>query len=204
MTAKRTTNAKSTPNQTAPTPDRPDVPSDAFQSATPRKSASQPANSAPSPTSAAGQKKHRACMARHQRKCAVCHHPQRKEIEQDYLRWRSPSEIAREYGLADHRPIYRHMHATGIFARRRNKLRLALDPLIERVMDVKVTAHAILKAIATSDSLAGSRKWIGRPGVRNVRGVNRFARPEINAAIADEVEGISNRESSELEPDATR
>ena len=143
-------------------------------------------------------------MGRHRRKCAVCHHPNCEEIEQEFLRWRSPSEIAREYGLADHRPIYRHMHATGIYARRQDRLRVALDPLIEKVMDVKVTARAILRAIATSNNLKDARKWIGRPGVRNVRGVNRFAHAEINAAIADEAERTSNRESAELEPDATR
>jgi hypothetical protein len=94
-------------------------------------------------------KERRASMGRRQRKCPVCHHPQRKEIEQEYLRWRSPAAIAREYGLTN------------------------------------------------------ARKWIVRPGVRIARGVNRLARCEINAAIADQLQDLSNRESAELKPDAT-
>lgn len=47
------------------------------------------------------------------------------------------------------------------------------------------------------------RASIGRPRVRIARGVNRFARSEINAAIADELQDLSNRESAVLKPDAT-
>jgi hypothetical protein len=145
----------------------------------------------------------RASIDRHQRKCTVCHHPPRKEIEQEYLRWRSPAAIAREYGLTGPTTIYRHVHATGIFARRRARLRLALDPLVERVTEVNVTVREILSAIKTSANLNNARKWIGRPRVWIARGVNRFARSEINAAIADELQDLSNRESAESKPDAT-
>jgi len=86
---------------------------------------------------------------------------------------------------------------------RRVRLRLALDPLIEQVTEVTVTAREILSTIKTSANLNNARKWIGRPGARIARGVNRFARSEINGAIADELQGLSNRESAELKPDAT-
>ena len=166
--------------------------------------AGQPTRTArPAPSNAA-QKEPRASLGRHQRKCTVCHHPQRNEIEQDYLRWGSPTAIARVYSLSGPTAIYRHVHATGIFARRRARLRLALDPLIEQVAEVNITAHAIISAIKTSFNFQNARKWIGRPGTPTARGVNRFARPQINAAIAEEVQKISNRESVGLEPDATR
>jgi hypothetical protein len=166
--------------------------------------ANQITSSMPSTTGATAPKKHRASMARHRRKCAVCHHPNCQEIEEEYLRWRSPAAIALQYGLAGHATIYRHMHATGIFARRRNRLRLALDPLIEHVAEVNVTANAILRAVATCANLKDARKWLGRPGVRNSCGVNRFARPAIDTAIKDEAQRISNRETVKLEPDASR
>ena len=50
----------------------------------------------------------------------------------------------------------------------------------------------------------GRRASIGRPRVRIAHGANRFARSEINAAIADELQDLSNqRESATLKPDAT-
>ena len=73
----------------------------------------------------------RAAMGPHTRRCNVCRHPNRKAIEHEFLRWRSPDQIAREYGIPDHSSIYRHVHATGIFARRRKAVRVALESVIE-------------------------------------------------------------------------
>jgi len=189
---------------TGPKSSRPGIHSRTTPSAATYNLADQAASAQPLANSAPLQKKRPASLGRHQRKCTVCHHPQRQEIEQDYLRWGSPTAIARVYGLSGPTAIYRHVHATGIFARRRARLRLALDPLIEQVAEVNITAHAIISAIKTSFNFQNARKWIGRPGTPTAGGVNRFARPQINAAIADEAQRISNRESAELEPDATR
>jgi hypothetical protein len=54
----------------------------------------------------------RAKMGPHTRRCNVCRHPHRKEIEQEFLRWRSPDHIAQDYKIPDHSSIYRHVHAT--------------------------------------------------------------------------------------------
>jgi hypothetical protein len=202
VTKSTTTRADDGP--TEPTSSRPGIHSRTTPSAATYHPAGQAASSQPLANSAPLQKKRPASISRHQRKCTVCHHPKRQEIEQDYLRWGSPTAIARVYGLAGPTAIYRHVHATGIFARRRARLRLALDPLIEQVAEVNITAHAIISAIKTSFNFQNARKWIGRPGTRTARGVNRFARPQVKAAIAEESQRISNRESAELEPDATR
>jgi hypothetical protein len=186
-----------------PTHASPAIPNGSTQSATTPQSTGQPTSSAGSMDYGTAPKEGRASIGRHQRKCTVCHHPQRQGIEQEYLRWRSPAAIAREFGLTGPTTIYRHVHATGIFTRRRARLRLALDPLIEQVTEVNVTARAILSAIKTPANLNNARKWIGRPRVWIARGVNRFARSEINAAIADELQDLSNRESAESKPDAT-
>lgn len=201
-TKSTTTRADEAP--TGPTSNRPGIPGRTAPSPATFTPADQAASSEPLADPAPLQKKRRAPMARHQRKCTVCHHPQRMEIEQDYLRWGSPATIARAYGLSGPTAIYRHVHATGIFARRRARLRLALDPLIEQVAEVNITAHAIISAIKTSFDFQNARKCIGRPGTRTAPGANRFARPQINAAIADEIQEISNRECAGLEPDPTR
>jgi len=52
---------------------------------------------------------------RHSRKCTVCHHPFRHLIELSFLRWSSPSLIARRFGINDRATIYHHAHATHLF-----------------------------------------------------------------------------------------
>ncbi len=99
--------------------------------------------------------------SRHSRKCNVCRHPDRGAIEQAFLRWRSPDQIALDYGIADHSSVYRHVHASGLFARRRATLRLALEPLIERACEVRVTAANIVSAVRLYAQLNDSGEWVG-------------------------------------------
>jgi hypothetical protein len=58
-------------------------------------------------------------FAHHSLKCRVCRHPRCRDIEEAFLRWRSPEKLARDYDIPDHSYIYRHVHATGLFDRRR-------------------------------------------------------------------------------------
>ena len=99
-----------------------------------------------SPSAEGGTAKPRAARARHARRCNVCKHPDREAIEVEFLRWRSPDDIAEDYGIADRSSIYRHAHATGIYRRRRQNIRLALEPLLEQACTVKVNASAIISA----------------------------------------------------------
>jgi hypothetical protein len=71
-------------------------------------------------------------FGRHTRKCSVCNHPDRDAIEQEFLRWYAPQDIARDHDIPYASAIYRHAHATGLFERRRATIRLALEPLIEQ------------------------------------------------------------------------
>lgn len=89
----------------------------------------------------------RGRLRHHASQCTICRHPQREEIERDFLDWTGPREIAREYGLGSHTPVYRHAHALGLFYRRQHTLPFALGRLIERVNDVKPTAASIISAI---------------------------------------------------------
>ena len=106
--------------------------------------------------------KARAASARHARRCNVCKHPDREAIELEFLRWRSPDDIATDHGIADRSSIYRHAHATGIFRRRRQTVRLALEPLLEHACTVKVTASAIISAVRLYAKMSDTGELIPR------------------------------------------
>jgi hypothetical protein len=48
---------------------------------------------------------------RHSRKCAICHHPDRANLEEDFLNWRNAELIKNEYELPNYRTIYLHARA---------------------------------------------------------------------------------------------
>ena len=100
---------------------------------------------------------------RHARKCCICRHPLREEIESDFLLWRNPRQIMEEYDLAHHAAIYRHAHATGLATRRRENAYSALDSIVEQVDDVQVTASAILRAMRAYSCLTPKGRWIHPP-----------------------------------------
>lgn len=58
---------------------------------------------------------------RHRRLCVVCRHPDRHWIEEAFLHWRSPQQIAIQYKIPDRASIYRHARALGLFALRERK-----------------------------------------------------------------------------------
>jgi len=103
-------------------------------------------------------------LSRHERKCSVCSHPERQAIEQAFLHWHSPNQIAIDHELADEASIYRHAHATGLFARRDNNLRFALGNFIERVNEIQVvTPGAIVQAIRAYTRISKTGEWIEPP-----------------------------------------
>ena len=111
---------------------------------------------------------HPACpepgrRARHARICSICCHPDRDAIEEDFIHWHSPSDIAFDYHLPDRSSVYRHAHATGLFARRRRNLRFVLERLLERVDKVKVTAHAVIRAVRAYTRINDAGEWIEPP-----------------------------------------
>lgn len=95
---------------------------------------------------------------RHGRKCAICAHEYRDEIEELFLDWRRPSDIASELGL-ELRTIYRHAHATGLYAKRQGKLRKVLDRILEGVDRAHVTGDCIIRAVRAYTCLGRSNKW---------------------------------------------
>jgi hypothetical protein len=95
----------------------------------------------------------------HQRKCQICKHPQREEIEEDFINWCKADEIVDVYQLEGYRAVYRHAHATGLFERRRLNIRFAAETLVEEVNCVDPCADAVLRAIRTCTRLNDRGEW---------------------------------------------
>jgi hypothetical protein len=104
-----------------------------------------------------------SCLKRHTRRCKVCAHPDRAPIEQDFLRWRSPEKLAGDYGIADHSSIYRHLHATGLYARRQLTIRAALETILERADGIEFPDLEIVRAAAAYAHLDDSGQWVDVP-----------------------------------------
>jgi hypothetical protein len=83
-------------------------------------------------------------FARHARRCCICTHPDRDAIEGDFIRWRSPELIAREYQIASRNSIYRHAHCTGLFAWRRQELGRVLEGVLENAEHVPLASSDVL------------------------------------------------------------
>lgn len=108
-------------------------------------------------------KEKNASPGRHDRKCSICRHRDRADIERDFLHWYSPRKIADEYGLPHYSAIYRHAHATGLFAQRATNLRIALGPIIEQCMNVSVCADNVIRAVIAFAHLNDQGEWVEPP-----------------------------------------
>ncbi|MGH9715363.1 MAG: hypothetical protein ACRD4R_01340 [Candidatus Acidiferrales bacterium] len=86
-------------------------------------------------------------LSYHSRKCSVCRHRQRAEIEQALLDWDSISCITAEYHLPGRAALYRHARAVGLFAQRNRGLRGALARIISKASVVKPDAMSIVRAV---------------------------------------------------------
>jgi hypothetical protein len=94
--------------------------------------------------------------------CKICTHPQREEIERDFIKWRSPTSIAKEYGLRNRSSVYRHAHALDLFPKRQRNVRSALEHIIERSGEVEVNASAVVSAVAAYARINTNGQWVER------------------------------------------
>jgi hypothetical protein len=137
-------------------------------------------------------------MGRHQRKCSVCRHPERHDIEQDFLHWRNPDEIAAQYGLSGWSSVYRHVRAFGLFAERRRNVRFALEYIIERVNEIEeVTPRGFLAAVHAFTRINKQGEWVEPPRhatVNHVRSENSLATPAVEAKPAAQPAPSSHNE----------
>src|ERR1700752_4479701 len=95
---------------------------------------------------------------RHQSKCAICQHPDRLEIEEEFIHWRDTWHLAKKYGIADYRSIDRHARAYGLIELRRENRRVMLDRILEYGPG-KIPAYGIIEAIKAYSCLTPDNRW---------------------------------------------
>jgi hypothetical protein len=102
---------------------------------------------------------------RHARRCTICSHPDRDAIEGDFIRWASPRRLAKDYQIADRVSLYRHAHATGLFARRRREFARVLEDILECVehTSLEETSDVIIRAARVYAHLDENGRWFEPP-----------------------------------------
>jgi hypothetical protein len=108
------------------------------------------------------QKKKKATLGRHENGCRICSHPQKLAIEHDFIAWKSPAKIAKEFKLRDRSTVYRHAHALNLFPKRARNLKGALERIIEKCDDVPVNASAVVAAITAYGKLNSQGQLVER------------------------------------------
>ena len=106
-------------------------------------------------------------LARHARKCAICKHPHRAAIDDDFVSWRSESSITLDYQLPSRSSIYRHAAVTGLLQRRRLNLRGVAERILERVDEAPPTAATILRAMRIFAQITEDGQWL-EPAKRTI------------------------------------
>jgi hypothetical protein len=105
---------------------------------------------------------HTPDLERHQRKCVICHHPDREAIEELFVDWHSPQDISEHFDLEDWSTIYRHARATGLYNQRGRNVRSALERVIEYAGHGSVTINGIgiVRAVRAYACLTDTGEWI--------------------------------------------
>src|SRR5690348_6053722 len=128
-------------------------------------------------------------LERHRRKCVVCNHPDRQEIEEQFIEWRHPGDIANDFQIEEARYIRRHPRALGLYARRRDNYLFTLENLLERSDEIELTAAAYIKAVRAYACMCDTVRWT-EPAIR-VIGVR-----DSSAASQDRVDNEEQASSS--------
>jgi hypothetical protein len=128
----------------------------------PRRAVSKPASD---PTSNASHplRNSSVSLSHHARKCAICKHPDRQAIDDDFINWRSHHAMAVEYQLPVRSSLYRHAEATGLLARRRRNLRGVAERILEQVADAPPSAASVLRALRIFTQITEDGQWVDPP-----------------------------------------
>jgi hypothetical protein len=122
-------------------------------------------------------------LGRHEAQCTVCKHPEREEIEREFITWGSPAQIAKTYSLKRD-TVYRHARACDLFEPRGRNVKAALGRMIERVCDVPVNAGAIVAAIGAYSKINANGQWVERrETVDMVELFKRMSRDELRGYV---------------------
>jgi hypothetical protein len=109
-------------------------------------------------------------ISHHERRCSICHHPDREAIEEAFLQWRRVKNIDFDFkpegGVT---AIYRHARALKLFKQRNLGLRSALEFVIERAENVVPSAEGLVKAIRAYTRINEQGEWIDSPTTHIVK-----------------------------------
>ncbi|MFY9802317.1 MAG: hypothetical protein WAK78_20780 [Candidatus Acidiferrales bacterium] len=131
-------------------------------------------------------------FSRHSRRCSVCAHPDRDAIEADFVRWRGPETIAKNYKIVDRGSIYRHAHATGLFARRKRESCRILENILECVETCPPSMlETIIRATRAYAHMDDQGRWFEPPRTQYVI----YGPPPTDEAVTD-----SRNDAATLKP----
>jgi hypothetical protein len=117
---------------------------------------------------------------RHEFQCTVCAHPDRKEIEQEFVDWVGTIRIASTHSISRD-SIYRHAHALGLMQKRRQNVRAALERIIEGAGEVEVNAAAVVSAVSAYARINSRGEWIERTETVNLNALfDRMSEDELS------------------------
>ena len=91
-------------------------------------------------------------LSHHRRRCTVCRHPESAAIEEQFLDWGNPRDIAAQYGL-HYSAIYRHVRASGLHNHRVGNHVRVLERIFERAGEATITSHALVQAVRAYDRI---------------------------------------------------
>lgn len=100
--------------------------------------------------------------ARHNRRCGVCRHPRRREIETEYLSWQSPTKICRAFGIRSRSTLALHVRANRLDEKRNRDIRGLIIGFLERGLGLKPSPAAFVQAIAILARLDVSGRMVDK------------------------------------------
>lgn len=103
-------------------------------------------------------------LERHQSHCSICKHSARRQIEAEFLSWRSPAQIAREFKLGSRTAVWRHAKATNLFSQRKANVRNTFMTLIERGLSrqTSVPPSVVIQAAVALSKLDSEDRSVER------------------------------------------
>lgn len=98
--------------------------------------------------------------ARHSRRCKVCHHAERAEIEERYVRWEPLAKICRAYGIRSRSMLDRHVRANRLDEKRNGNIKGLVIAFLERGLSLRPTAASFVQAVGILARLDESGKMV--------------------------------------------
>jgi hypothetical protein len=122
---------------------------------------------------------------RHEANCRICSHPEREQIENEWIAWGNTSRLAKLYTLSRD-SLYRHCHALGLFEKRARNLKGALEKIIEQADSVPVNAGAVVQAIQAYAKINSKGIWVERQEQVNMNNLfDRMSAEELETYAKD-------------------